>query len=137
LADFSDRRGHLSREVFSRFKTFADHEANVPMTALLIQIWDAASQYRRITEAAENDTGPINRPGLFAYRMKAMESDVMKSVLLALLNNDHPPIAGDTMDATLDVIESWLTRRMLVRATTKSYGQGGCRTGRNRPTFRG
>ena len=113
----------VAREVFSRFKTFADHEAHVPMDELLQQMSRAALVYRQVTEAADNVSGGINRVGLFAYRIKAMESDVMKSVLLALLDPEQPPVPPGVIDSTLDVIESWLTRRMLVRATTKSYTQ--------------
>jgi hypothetical protein len=59
----------------------------------------------------------------FAYRIKAMERDVMKSALLALLDPEQPPVPHGVIDSTLDIVESWLTRRMLVRATTKSYNQ--------------
>jgi hypothetical protein len=81
------------------------------------------SLYRRITEEGDNTSGQIDRVGLFAYRIKAMESDVMKSALLALLNPEQPAVPLNIIESTLDVIESWLTRRMLVRATTKSYTQ--------------
>ena len=83
----------------------------------------AASVYRRVTEAADNVAGQIDRIGLFAYRIKAMESDVMKSALLALLDDERPPVPPTVIDSTLDVIESWLTRRMLVRATSQTYNQ--------------
>ena len=52
-----------------------------------------------------------------------MESDVMKSALLALLDPEQPAVAAGIIESTLDAVESWLTRRMLVRATTKSYTQ--------------
>ena len=113
----------VAREVFSRFKTFADHEANVPMDGLLQQMSRAALVYRRITEEGDNTTGQIDRVGLFAYRIKAMESDVMKSALLALLDPEQPAVAPGIIESALDAVESWLTRRMLVRATTKSYTQ--------------
>ena len=113
----------VAREVFSRFKTFADDEVNVPMEELLQQMSRAAFVYRRVTEAADNVSGQIDRVGLFAYRIKAMESDVMKSTLLALLDPEQSPVPPGVIESTLDVLESWLTRRMLVRATTKSYTQ--------------
>ena len=49
----------------------------------------AAFVYRRITEEGDNTSGQIDRVGLFAYRIKAMESDVMKSALLALLDPEQ------------------------------------------------
>ena len=113
----------VGREVFSRFKTFADHEANVPMNLLLGQISRAAGVYRRITESADNLMNAIDRIGLFSYRIKAMQSDVMKSVLLVLLDKEKGEIPAAIIEATLEIIESWLTRRMLVRATSKSYSQ--------------
>ncbi len=114
----------VAREVFSRFKTFADHEADVPMDELLQQMSRAALVYRRVTaEEGGNTSGQIDRVGLFGYRIKAMEIDVMKSALLALLNPEQPAVSPGIIESTLDAIESWLTRRMLVRATTKSYTQ--------------
>jgi len=47
----------------------------------------------------------------------------MKSVLLALLDEERSTVPTAVIDSTLDIIESWLTRRMLVRATSKSYNQ--------------
>jgi hypothetical protein len=113
----------VAREVFSRFKTFADHEANVPMDELLQQMSRAARVYRKVTLEEDNTSGQIDRVGLFAYRIKAMESDVMKSALLALLDPEQPGVPPSIIESTLDAVESWLTRRMLVRATTKSYPQ--------------
>jgi Protein of unknown function DUF262/Protein of unknown function (DUF1524)/Restriction Enzyme Adenine Methylase Associated len=113
----------VAREVFSRFKTFADHEAGVAMEDVLKQMSRAAAVYRQLTEAADNQEGGIDRRGLFAYRTKAMESDVMRSVLLALLDPERPPVPPAVVDSALDTIESWLTRRMLIRASTKSYNQ--------------
>ena len=113
----------VAKEVFSRFKTFADHEAEVSMVDFLEQISRAANVYRRVTEIADETAGRIDRIGLFAYRIKAMESDVMKSVLLALLDPERPPVPAGVVESTLDIIESWLTRRMLVRGTTQSYNE--------------
>lgn len=113
----------VGRQVFARFKTFAEHEAAVPMDVLLEQLSRAAAVYRKITEAPENTTGNMDRVGLFAYRTNAMDSDIMKSVLLALMDEERSGIRMPVIDSTLDVIESWLTRRMLVRATTKAYNQ--------------
>jgi hypothetical protein len=47
----------------------------------------------------------------------------MKSALLALLDPEQPAVVPGIIESTLDAVESWLTRRMLIRATTKSYTQ--------------
>jgi hypothetical protein len=82
--------------LFSRFKTFADHEANVPMDELLQPMSRAARVYRRVTE---RPTTLLARLIVLA-RIKAMESDVMKSVLLALLDDEHPPVPPMVVKST-------------------------------------
>jgi len=113
----------VAREVFSRFKIYADFRAEWPMLDLLQEIHRAAAIYRQFTEKAEQLDGPLDRVGLFAYRVKTMESEVIKPVLLALLDHKSGPLPHKEIDTTLDVLESWLTRRMLVRATVKPYNK--------------
>jgi hypothetical protein len=113
----------VAREVFSRFKAYADYQAGRTMLDLLQEIHHAASIYREFTEKGERLDGPLDRVGLFAYRAKTLESEVVKPVLLALLNHMSGPLPGKELDAALDVLESWLTRRMLIRATGKAYNR--------------
>jgi hypothetical protein len=111
----------VAREVFSRFKAYVDHEAELSMIELLQEIDRAAAVYRRFTEQAEVLDGPLDRVGLFAYRIRTLESEVIKPVLLALLDHHAGPVPQSQVDKSLDVLESWLARRMLIRATGKSY----------------
>ncbi len=113
----------LAREVFSCFKIYADHVAGRPMIELLQDIHRASSIYRDFTQTAEILDGPLDRVGLFAYRVKTLESEVVKPVLLALLDHPSGPVASQQIDKALDALESWLVRRMLVRATAKSYNK--------------
>ena len=113
----------VAREVFDRFKRFADHDAGLPMQDLLKQIHSAASIYRNFIEAAAKESGAIDRLGLFGYRTSVLESEVIKPLVLALLNEKQPPIPSPQLLKALDVIESWMVRRMLVRATAKGYNQ--------------
>ncbi|MCJ0824866.1 DUF262 domain-containing protein [Luteimonas sp. 50] len=113
----------LAREVFSGFKTYADFHAGRPMIELLEEIHRAASIYRDFTQKAEIQDGPLDRVGLFAYRAKTLESEVVKPVLLALLDHPAGPLPAGDIDTALDALESWLVRRMLVRATAKSYNK--------------
>lgn len=113
----------VAREVFSRFKSYADYQAGHTMLELLVEIHRAAAIYREFTEKAEILDGPLDRVGLFAYRAKTLESEVVKPVLLALLDHKSgllPPIQVET---ALNVLESWLARRMLIRATAKNYNK--------------
>lgn len=113
----------LAREVFDRFKRFADHEAGLPMTQLLSQVHDASKVYRNFVSAAAQLTGPIDRLGLFGYRTGVLESEVIKPLILYLLDPEQPKIPEAQLTKALDIVESWMVRRMLVRATTKNYNQ--------------
>lgn len=113
----------VAREVFSRFKVYADYHADQPMLGLLQEIHRAAAIYRDFTEKAENLDGPLDRIGLFTYRARTLESEVVKPVLLALLDHPTGPLPSADLETALDALESWLARRMLVRATAKSYNK--------------
>ncbi len=109
--------------MFSRFKRFVEHDVDVEMPALLERIQAAAEVYRSFTEGASNLTGDTDRVGMFAYRTGTLDSDVFKSVVLVLLDPEQPALPVGELHRALETIESWLVRRMLVRATTNSYGK--------------
>lgn len=113
----------VAREVFSRFKAYADYQAAHPMLDLLREVHRAAAIYREFTEKAEVLDGPLDRVGLFAYRVRTLESEVVKPVLLALLDHPSGNLSQEQVEQSLDALESWLARRMLVRATAKSYNK--------------
>jgi hypothetical protein len=113
----------LAREVFYRFKTYADFEAGGSMSDMLGQIHRTAQVYQKFVAAAGQLTGPLDRLGLFGYRTGVMESEVIKPLVLFLLDPDEAPIRAEQVTKALQVVESWLVRRMLVRAITKSYTQ--------------
>lgn len=113
----------LAREVFERFKRFADHDAGQPMLALVEQVDGAARVYRRFVVQAEQSDGSVDRLGLFGYRTGVLESEAIKPLVLWLLDPQQQPVPDSQRDKALDAIESWMVRRMLVRATTKSYTQ--------------
>lgn len=113
----------VAREVFSRFKTHADYQSGREMLDLLQEIHRAAAIYRDFVEKGESLDGPLDRVGLFTYRAKTLESEVVKPVLLALLDHKSGPLPSVEVDNALDALESWLTRRMLIRATAKSYNK--------------
>jgi len=113
----------VAREVFDRFKRFADHDASVTMTTLVEQVYGASRIYREFIMSASTLTGPIDRLGLFGYRTGVLESEVIKPLALFLLDPEQPKIPDAQFVRALDVVESWMVRRMLVRATTKNYNQ--------------
>jgi hypothetical protein len=113
----------VAREVFTRFKNFALFDDGRPMIDLLQEVDAAAHVYRDFVVRSSTPTGPIDRLGLFGYRTGVLESEVIKPVVLYLLDPSEPPIEQAQLVKALDTIESWMVRRMLVRATTKAYNQ--------------
>ncbi|MGJ4911489.1 GmrSD restriction endonuclease domain-containing protein [Bradyrhizobium sp. HKCCYLS2033] len=112
----------VAREVFDRFKRYADESA-LKMEALLKQIHLAAGNYRTFITAAQSDSTSPNPIDLFAYRTSVLESEVVKPLVICLFDADQAAIPEDQLLKCLNVVESWMVRRMLVRATTKSYSQ--------------
>ena len=113
----------VAREIFNHFETYADDDAALPMTTLLQQVHTAAGIYRNFINAASLTTGSIDRLGLFGYRTGVLESEVIKPLVLCLYDPEEPKISEVQLLKALDVVESWMVRRMLVRATTKAYNQ--------------
>jgi len=113
----------VARKVFSQFKTFADVEARVSMTSLLEQVHDAAIVYRQFVTSGTVHTGPVDRLGLFVYRTGVLESEIIKPLLMHLLDPQESLIPQTQLHKALEAVESWMVRRMLVRATTKNYNQ--------------
>jgi hypothetical protein len=109
-----------AREIFSRFKRYVDDESPSQMGETIRELRRAAKVYRRFVEAASNHNGPIDRVGLFAYRTSTLESEAFKPLMLLLLDPEQTPLDSADVSRSLDVVESWLVRRMLVRASTKS-----------------
>ncbi|ALA59733.1 GmrSD restriction endonuclease domain-containing protein [Nitrospira moscoviensis] len=113
----------VAREVFDRFKRYADHDAGAPMSDVLGHIHAASQVYKQFIAKSETYNGPIDRVGLFGYRTSVQESEVVKPLILCLLDPQLPKVPESQLFKVLNVVESWMVRRMLVRATTKNYNQ--------------
>jgi hypothetical protein len=104
--------------VFARFKTFAGDQAGLPMAKVLEQVHAAAGVYRDFT-IASTQIGPIDRLGLFGYRTGVLESEVIKPLVLCLLDPEFLH-AGSPEPATL-----------LVAAFRQGLSESGYVEGRN------
>jgi hypothetical protein len=92
------------------------------MLELVQQIARASKVYRAFIEGVTANN-PVDRLQLFAYRSNTLESEVFKPVVLWLFDPEMEPVPLDQVTKALDVLESWLVRRMLVRAITNAYNQ--------------
>jgi uncharacterized protein with ParB-like and HNH nuclease domain len=113
----------LNREIFSTFKNYADHESRISMLELLEQIHAAAARYKEVFDGSENKEGQISRVELFAYRLNSMELDVLRPILITLVDPTEVAVPQDELEKAVSVIESWMVRRLLVRATNKNYNK--------------
>lgn len=113
----------LNREIFSTFKNFADYESKIAMIDLLRQMHSAAKKYERVFSSSEIKEGDINRLELFTYRLNSMELDVLRPILITLMDPTEKEIPSAELEKALGVVESWMIRRLLVRATNKSYNK--------------
>jgi len=112
----------VAREVFSKFKSYST-ETHAGMESLLGKLDRAASVYRKFIESGSFANSQLNRLQLFAYRTGVLESEVVKPFVLFLYDPERPEVPAQQIEKALAVIESWMVRRMLVRATTKAYNQ--------------
>lgn len=112
----------VARDVFNRFKRYADFDAGVSMIDLVQQIARASVVYRDFIDGAVANN-PIDRLQLFAYRTSTLESEVFKPIALWLRDPEQDPVPSDQIEKVLTVLESWLVRRMLARAITNAYNQ--------------
>ena len=113
----------LNREIFSSFKHYADHESKMGMLQLLEELHIAGSKYKEILAASETKEGLLTRVELFAYRLNSMDLDVLRPILIALIDPIEKEIPQDQVEKAISVIESWMVRRLLVRATNKNYNK--------------
>jgi hypothetical protein len=111
-----------AREVFGTFKRFVA-EGTLPVGELLPKLKRDAVIYQRFTEQAMVADGSLSRLNLFVYRMSTMDSEVVKPLLIWLLDSDKESIIDSQMQKALDSLESWFVRRAIVRAQTKRYNQ--------------
>lgn len=108
-----------AKEVFDRFKRYAQDETS-SMLQVLRHVASSADVYRAFIEQGTNLSSEIDRLGLFAYRTSVLESETFKPVVLALLDPERDPVPRNQLHIALEVLESWLVRRTLVRVTAKS-----------------
>src|SRR5262245_1114043 len=87
----------VAREVFTRFKRYA-LDLGQSMTHLLPEVHRAALSYRRFVENGNDAFGPIDRVGLFAYRTSVLESEVIKPLVLHLLDPELPAIPPEQLN---------------------------------------
>jgi len=109
-------------QVFDRFKKYLDRSGFATLS-VLEQIFDLAQIYKKLTEASENPNGHLNDIERFVYRIQALDTETVKPLLLSLIDPSLPEVPQEQLFKTLSVLESWLTRRAIIKATGKAYNR--------------
>lgn len=113
-----------SGEVFAVFKRYLIDRPNISTLDLIKRIHRAANLYEELTHKGASGLGDVNRVALFSYRVEAMQTDIVKPLLMAILDPDRPdPVPQEVVEQVVSDLESWLVRRMLVRVTNKNYNR--------------
>jgi hypothetical protein len=107
-------------EVFYRFKNLVVYDLNVPMLELLERIKKSSNTYRKLVEASEKPEGNLSRAELFMYRIRALDSNIAKGIVIAL-HDDERGFSEDAINGVLDRVESWLVRRAILQKSVKRY----------------
>jgi hypothetical protein len=116
------RRDITTREVFSQFKRHVD-EMNQPVAQMLQDIRALADLYESLTVTSLDKTADLNEVELFLYRVNTMQVEVVKPLLLWMIDPQQTPIPADQMTKALRSLESWLVRRSLMRTTNRNYNR--------------
>jgi hypothetical protein len=109
-------------EVFSKFKDYAIN-CGFSTLDLLKAMHDLAAIYElhvSNSQSLNNEIGPID---LFLYRTQAMDVEVIKSLVIYLLDPALPQIDEQRVVKALAHVESWLVRRSIMRATSKGFNR--------------
>lgn len=109
-----------SSEVFYKFKEYLT-TCGLGTVQLLEQIHAIAEIYEHHVTNSQSGSNELNAVELFIYRTQTMDVEVVKSIVIHLLDPSLEPISSEQATKVLRSIESWLIRRSLMRATTKGF----------------
>lgn len=113
----------VEREVFSKFKEYVI-SCNLPMSVLVKELSKTAEIYEsKIIKAGDDKEGNLDKHSLLIYRARIMETSVIRPLLIEIFDPAQSQIPTGELAKFFEVLESWLVRRMLVKATTKGYNK--------------
>lgn len=104
-----------AKELYPEFRDYLTW-SGVTVTDVLEDIVHYAKVYENFT-----DPYPEGREGLFFRRLEVMEATTPYPALLWMYGKEGYP--QDERTRAVEALESWMTRRMLCRLTTKNYNR--------------
>lgn len=116
------QRDITTREVFSQFKRHVD-ESSKPVGEMLQDIRALGDLYENLVVASQNKTADLNEIELFLYRINTMQVEVVKPLLLWMIDPQQDPLPPEQLTKALRSLESWLLRRSLMRTNNRNYNR--------------
>jgi len=109
-------------DVFHKFKEYT-LSCGLSTIDLLKSMHEIAKIYEVHVTNSQSLNNEISPVELFLYRTQALDVEVIKSLVIFLLDPSLPKIGADRIVKALTHIESWLVRRSLMRATSKGFNR--------------
>lgn len=110
------------RSTFARFKHYADHQAQQPMSELLLVIRQQADLYEQWTTAAADPDRALDPAQMSTYCMQAAGIELLKPLLI-WLHDPELAIPASVADEVISAAESWIMRRLMLRLTSADLGR--------------
>jgi len=110
------------KATFTRFKHYADHQANRKMSDLLALIKEQADLYQAWTTRAADPDRALTPAEMAVYRMQAAGIELLKPLLI-WLNDPELDIPRQAADEVIAAAESWVVRRLMLRLTSADLGR--------------
>lgn len=111
-----------TRSTFTRFQRWFRHEQSRSMDEVLGSLHAQADLYERWSKDAGQTAGDIEPVPLFVYRTESADIEAVKPLLLWLHDVDRALPETVTTPA-LQLIESWIMRRALLRRPASEYSR--------------
>lgn len=108
--------------LFPEFKNFVEDRADVRVAELVGELTASAKVYRALVEEAASPNPTIGRLALAVHRFEAVDTQVATPVLV-WLTDPRNAVLADVAERAVEHLESWVVRRMLMRATTADLGR--------------
>lgn len=110
------------RRLFSEFRKYLDSQF-ADANSLLQDIYENAKIYEKMHSNALSPTGDLSSVEIFVYRLNNLESDVFKPLLIWLMDPAREKIPPQQITKFVQVLESWMVRRVATKCNTKNYNK--------------
>jgi hypothetical protein len=111
-----------TRNIFSEFKFFTA-ESNLGIVEILNGIQKSSIAFQLASEKSQSPTDELDFVQMFFYRLSNLDTEVVKPVVIWLLDPSQNEIPYDQKKKAFATLESWLIRRAILGTSNKRYNK--------------